>query len=140
MAAVNEYGFRGYSQPSHAFTLPNSKSNRIFSIDPSMIPLLAISYADPKPPKPPNDLKIVAKQYDGRRYVSVKLIWCPSKSNLPVEKYKIFWSRYVNSREGSIDTDEVYVKDVSALVTHPLLLGIYMASLSALSDRPTKWS
>lgn len=75
---------------------------------------LEISYfADPKPPKPPNDLKIIAKQYDGRGYLSVKLMWCPSKSNLPVEKYKIFWSRYVNSKEGSIDTDIVYVKDVS---------------------------
>lgn len=64
--------------------------------------------------------------------MSVKLIWCPSKSNLPVEKYKIFWSRYVNSREGSIDTDEVYVKDVSVLVTRPLLLAVYGFSLCSL--------
>ncbi|KAH8417669.1 hypothetical protein KR222_004008, partial [Zaprionus bogoriensis] len=99
VAAVNEYGFRGYSQPSHAFTLPSN----------------------PKPPKPPNDLKIVAKQYDGRRYLSVRLIWCPSKSNLPVERYKIIWSRYVSSREGSIDTDEIYVKDTNQVELKRLL-------------------
>lgn len=81
---------------------------------PPILSLEISNFTDPKPPKPPNDLKIVAKQYDGRGYLNVKLMWCPSKSNLPVEKYKIFWSRYVNSKEGSIDTDIVYVKDVSS--------------------------
>ncbi|EDV93042.1 anosmin-1 [Drosophila grimshawi] len=89
VAAVNAFGFRGYSQPSHAFTLSSN----------------------PKPPKAPNDLKIVSKHYDGRRYMSLKLIWCPSKSNLPVEKYKIIWSLYVISKEGSLITHEAYVKD-----------------------------
>ncbi|XP_017860707.1 PREDICTED: anosmin-1 [Drosophila arizonae] len=89
VAAVNAFGFRGYSQPSHAFTLPSN----------------------PKPPKAPAAMKITSQQYDGRRYMSVKLVWCPSRSNLPVEKYKIIWSLYVSSKEGSLITHEAYVKD-----------------------------
>lgn len=103
-------------------------------------PILSIEityFADPKPPKPPNDLKIIAKQYDGRGYLNVKLMWCPSKSNLPVEKYKIFWSRYVNSKEGSIDTDIVYVKDVSR---EQVALNLALAVASSLPRRQTKWS
>ncbi|KAL7727787.1 hypothetical protein ACLKA6_019729 [Drosophila palustris] len=99
VAAVNAHGFRGYSQPSHAFTLASN----------------------PKPPKPPSDLKIISKQYDGRHFVSVKLIWCPSKSNLPVEKYKIFWSLYVKSDEGSLIRFEAYVKDTHQFEIKKLL-------------------
>lgn len=99
VAAVNAYGFRGYSQPSHAFTLASN----------------------PKPPKAPNDLKIISNQYDGRHYVSVKVIWCPSKSNLPVEKYKIIWSLYVSSDEGSLIRHEAYVKDTHQFEIKKLL-------------------
>ncbi|XP_030369578.1 anosmin-1 [Scaptodrosophila lebanonensis] len=98
VAAVNAYGFRGYSQPSRAFTLASN----------------------PKRPKAPNDLKIINKQYDGR-YMSVKLIWCPSKSNLPVEKYKIIWSLYVSAREASLITQEAYVKDAHQFEIRKLL-------------------
>ncbi|XP_052855417.1 anosmin-1 isoform X2 [Drosophila gunungcola] len=89
VAAVNAYGFRGYSEPSDPFP----------------------STGNPKPPKPPNDAKIIAKQFDGR-YMNVKLVWCPSKSNLPVEKYKVTWSLYVNSKQASMITLDTYVKDL----------------------------
>jgi len=45
--------------------------------------------------------------------MNLKLVWCPSKSHLPVEKYKISWSLYVNSAEASMITLDTYVKDVS---------------------------
>ncbi|XP_064549721.1 anosmin-1 [Drosophila montana] len=89
VAAVNAFGFRGYSQPSHAFTLASN----------------------PKPPKAPNDVRVTSKHYDGRRYMSVKVVWCPSKSNLPVEKYKITWSLYVSSADQQIYTLYAYVRD-----------------------------
>ncbi|XP_023034125.1 anosmin-1 isoform X2 [Drosophila willistoni] len=88
VAAVNAFGYRGYSQPTSAFP----------------------SASNPKPPKAPNDSKIISKQYDGR-YMNVKLVWCPSRSNLPVEKYKIMWSLYVKSQEGSLIREVAYVKD-----------------------------
>ncbi|XP_058981349.1 anosmin-1-like [Musca domestica] len=88
VAAINAYGFRGYSEPSQAFTLPNH----------------------PKPPKPPADLKVVSSHYDGQR-VTIKIVWCASKSNLPIEKYKIIWSLYVNTFHESFVSNEAYVKD-----------------------------
>ncbi|KAH8392653.1 hypothetical protein KR200_004855 [Drosophila serrata] len=98
VAAVNALGFRGYSQHSDAFP----------------------STGNPKPPKAPNDSQIVAKQFDGR-YMNVKLVWCPSKSNLPVEKYKISWSLYVNSAEASMITLDTYVKDTHQFEIKKLL-------------------
>ncbi|XP_075158435.1 anosmin-1 Kallmann syndrome 1 [Haematobia irritans] len=88
VAAINAYGFRGYSEASQAFTLPNH----------------------PKPPKPPADLKVVSSHYDGK-YVTIKIVWCASKSNLPIEKYKIIWSLYVNTHMESLISNEAYVKD-----------------------------
>ncbi|XP_037730178.1 anosmin-1 [Drosophila subpulchrella] len=98
VAAVNAYGFRGYSEPSDPFP----------------------STGNPKPPKAPNDSKIIAKQFDGR-YMNLKLVWCPSKSNLPVEKYKISWSLYVSSAEASMITLDTYVKDTHQIEIMKLL-------------------
>ncbi|XP_065371363.1 anosmin-1 isoform X2 [Calliphora vicina] len=89
VAAINAYGFRGYSEPSQAFTLPNH----------------------PKPPKAPADLKIVSSHFDGK-HVNIKIVWCASKSNLPIEKYKIIWSLYVNNvRDESLISNEAFVKE-----------------------------
>ncbi|XP_017047184.1 anosmin-1 [Drosophila ficusphila] len=98
VAAVNAFGFRGYSEPSDPFP----------------------STGNPKPPKAPSDSRITAKQFDGR-YMNVKLEWCPSKSNLPVEKYKISWSLYVNSAQASILTQDDYVKDTRQFEIQKLL-------------------
>lgn len=86
--------------------------------------------SDPKPPKAPAAMKITSQQYDGRRYMSVKLVWCPSRSNLPVEKYKIIWSLYVSSKEGSLITHEAYVKDVSRLEFPIYLSDLYTCNLT----------
>ncbi|XP_067634970.1 anosmin-1 isoform X2 [Eurosta solidaginis] len=88
VAAINAYGFRGYSEPSEEFRLTHH----------------------PKPPKSPSDLQVVSAIFDGRHY-KVKIVWCPSKSNLPIEKYKIIWSLYVRSKDESVITNEAYVKD-----------------------------
>ncbi|ALC45978.1 Kal1 [Drosophila busckii] len=117
VAAVNAYGFRGYSQPSRPFTLATN----------------------PKPPKAPNDLKVIAKHYDGRRYMSVRLVWCPSKSNLPVEKYKIIWSLYIGnkeplSKEATIFTEKAYVKDTHQFEINKLLANSsYYIQVQAMS-------
>ncbi|XP_061387702.1 anosmin-1 [Musca vetustissima] len=88
VAAINAYGFRGYSEPSQAFTLPNH----------------------PKPPKPPADLKVISSHFDGKS-VTIKIVWCASKSNLPIEKYKVIWSLYVYAIHESFISSEAYVKD-----------------------------
>uniref|UniRef100_W8B9R4 Anosmin-1 n=2 Tax=Ceratitis capitata TaxID=7213 RepID=W8B9R4_CERCA len=88
VAAINAYGFRGYSEPSAEFRLIHH----------------------PKPPKSPADLQVAAAAFDGRHY-KLKITWCPSKSNLPIEKYKIIWSLYVRNKDESVITNEAYVKD-----------------------------
>lgn len=110
VAAVNAYGFRGYSEPSDPF--PSTGSKCLVLVFQTTFTYSAVNSLDPKPPKSPNDSKIIGKQFDGR-YMTLKLVWCPSKSNLPVEKYKITWSLYVNSAKASMITNSSYVKDVS---------------------------
>lgn len=88
VAAINAYGFRGYSEPSKVFRLTHN----------------------PKPPKSPADVQVVATVFNGRHY-KVKIAWCPSKSNLPIEKYKVIWSLYVRNNDESVITNETYVKD-----------------------------
>ncbi|XP_017480267.1 PREDICTED: anosmin-1 [Rhagoletis zephyria] len=88
VAAINAYGFRGYSEPSEEFRLTHH----------------------PKPPKSPADLQVVSAVFDGRHY-KLKIVWCPSKSNLPIEKYKVIWSLYVRNKDESVITNEAYVKD-----------------------------
>ncbi|KAH8312692.1 hypothetical protein KR044_012224 [Drosophila immigrans] len=130
VAAVNAHGFRGYSQPSHVFTLASRKCARRF---PYTL-IYPLTTTDPKPPKAPNDLKIVGKHYDGRNYMSVKLVWCPSKSNLPVEKYKISWALYVRTEDGSLVKDEAYVKDTHQFEIKKLLANSsYYIQVQAMS-------
>ncbi|XP_037953676.1 anosmin-1 isoform X2 [Teleopsis dalmanni] len=92
VAAVNAYGFRGYSEPSKPFALTNK----------------------PKPPKAPADVKVVAARLE-KNYYTARVIWCPSKSNLPVEKYKVMWSLYIKSNTSgqsqSLISSEADVKD-----------------------------
>uniref|UniRef100_A0A1A9X196 Anosmin-1 n=1 Tax=Glossina brevipalpis TaxID=37001 RepID=A0A1A9X196_9MUSC len=112
VAAINAYGFRGYSEPSQAFTLPNRKlikksvgcELRYEKIFKSKL------QSDPKPPKPPADLKVVSSHFDGKHY-TVKIVWCTSKSNLPIEKYKIIWALYVKTKDESFISNETYVKE-----------------------------
>lgn len=80
-------------------------------------------FADPKPPKPPADLKVVSSQYDGK-HVTIKIVWCASKSNLPIEKYKIIWSLYVNTVNESFISSEAFVKDVRSILHFILLFQI----------------
>lgn len=116
VAAINAYGFRGYSEPSQAFTLPNRKlikksigcKLRYGKIFKSKL------QSDPKPPKPPADLKVVSSHFDGKLY-TVKIVWCTSKSNLPIEKYKIIWALYVKTKDESFISNETYVKEVRSV-------------------------
>lgn len=71
-------------------------------------------FLDPKPPKSPADVQVVSALFNGHHF-KVKIAWCPSKSNSPIEKYKVIWSLYVRNNDESVITNETYVKDVSAL-------------------------
>lgn len=74
VAAVNAYGFRGYSEPSDPF--PSTGSKCLVLVFQTTFTYSAVNSLDPKPPKSPNDSKIIGKQFDGR-YMTLKLVWCP---------------------------------------------------------------
>lgn len=86
---------------------------------------------DPKPPKPPADLKVVSSQFNGK-HVTIKIVWCASKSNLPIEKYKIIWSLYVNTKDESFISNEAYVKDVGVEVYRKLKITNYFLFLCSV--------
>ncbi|KAJ8724321.1 hypothetical protein PYW08_015795 [Mythimna loreyi] len=81
VAAVSSSGTRGFSAPSAAFTPRRG----------------------PRPPPSPKKLKVrPIKESNGT--VTVKLEWKEPRSDLPVMRYKVFWSRRVKGLGGELDS------------------------------------
>nr|CAD7576894.1 unnamed protein product [Timema californicum] len=70
-AAVSANGTRGFSEPSQPFTLS----------------------IGPKPPGPPEDLTVQSRPNGNGTYWGLLKWKHPRNSDLPVQKYKVFWSR-----------------------------------------------
>lgn len=79
VAAVNEKGTRGYSAISKEFQLSRK----------------------PNPPQPPKNLTLGPLVPGANGLYSRKIMWGLPRSDLPVEKYKISWSLYLNSTGGA---------------------------------------
>ncbi|XP_001655607.2 anosmin-1 isoform X4 [Aedes aegypti] len=75
VAAVNEKGTRGYSTISKEFQLSRK----------------------PNPPQPPKNLTLGPLVPSANGLYSRKIMWSLPRSDLPVEKYKISWSLYLNA-------------------------------------------
>ncbi|CAG9860195.1 unnamed protein product [Phyllotreta striolata] len=70
VAAINENGTRGYSESSLPFRIT----------------------ASPKPPKAPQNVTVGPLiKFNGTLHALLK--WSPPESDLPIQKYKVFWSR-----------------------------------------------
>ncbi|XP_074039130.1 anosmin-1 Kallmann syndrome 1 [Leptinotarsa decemlineata] len=70
VAAVNENGTRGFSNSSSPFTVTTS----------------------PKPPKSPENVTIGQLTREDRS-LNAEMRWSPSVSDIPIQKYIVFWSR-----------------------------------------------
>ncbi|VVC96660.1 anosmin-1 [Leptidea sinapis] len=81
VAAVSAAGTRGYSAPSPPFTPRKG----------------------PRPPPPPKKLKVTPVRAQNGT-VTVRLEWREPRSDLPVMKYKVFWSRRVRGLGGELDS------------------------------------
>ncbi|XP_041989049.1 anosmin-1 [Aricia agestis] len=81
VAAVSAAGTRGFSAPSAPFTPRKG----------------------PRPPPAPKKLKVVPVGSDNGT-VTIKLEWKEPKSDLPVMRYKVFWSRRVRGLGGELDS------------------------------------
>ncbi|KAL4707287.1 hypothetical protein ACJJTC_019825 [Scirpophaga incertulas] len=88
VAAVSASGTRGFSAPSSPFTPRKG----------------------PRQPPAPKKLKVRPVKSDNGT-VTVRLEWKEPKSDLPVVRYKVFWSRRVKGLNGPLDS--VFVKHQS---------------------------
>ncbi|XP_058813046.1 anosmin-1 isoform X3 [Topomyia yanbarensis] len=77
VAAVNELGTKGYSVVSKEFQLK------------------------PNPPQQPKNLTLGPLVLNGNGTYNRKITWTLPRSDLPVEKYKISWSLYLNESSGA---------------------------------------
>ncbi|XP_045449270.1 anosmin-1 [Melitaea cinxia] len=81
VAAVSSSGTRGYSAPSSPFTPRKG----------------------PRPPPPPKKLKVSPVRSENGT-VTIRLEWKEPRSDLPVMRYKVFWSRRVRGLGGELDS------------------------------------
>ncbi|XP_055615964.1 anosmin-1 isoform X2 [Toxorhynchites rutilus septentrionalis] len=78
VAAVNELGTKGYSVVSKEFQLSKK----------------------PQPPQPPKNFTLGQLVLNANGTYNRKITWTLPRSDLPVEKYKISWSLYLNASAG----------------------------------------
>ncbi|CAD0200473.1 unnamed protein product [Chrysodeixis includens] len=82
VAAVSSSGTRGFSAPSPPFTPRRG----------------------PRPPPSPKKLRVRPLGQNSNGTVTVKLEWKEPRSDLPVMRYKVFWSRRVKGLGGELDS------------------------------------
>ncbi|XP_026318590.1 anosmin-1 [Hyposmocoma kahamanoa] len=90
VAAVSAAGTRGFSEPSAPFTPRRG----------------------PRPPSPPKKLRVRPIRSENGT-VTVRLEWREPRSDLPVMRYKVFWSRRVQGLGGELDSVLVNHQSVS---------------------------
>ncbi|KAJ8898444.1 hypothetical protein PR048_003804 [Dryococelus australis] len=92
VAAVGANGTRGFSQPSQPFTLS----------------------ADPKRPAEPTNLTATSQRAPDGSYIGV-LTWRPPASDLPIQRYRVYWSRRITS---STSTPTSVLRDKQCVPRH----------------------
>ncbi|XP_065076420.1 anosmin-1 isoform X2 [Ochlerotatus camptorhynchus] len=110
VAAVNELGTRGYSVVSKEFQLSKK----------------------PNPPQPPKNLTLGPLVPNVNGTYSRKIMWMLPRSDLPVEKYKISWSLYLNASSGARAANSSLFKEmatVSAPTRHYEIKGLQPNSI-----------
>ncbi|XP_035898020.1 anosmin-1 [Anopheles stephensi] len=97
VAAVNGMGTRGYSTPSRPFQL----SKR------------------PNPPQPPKALTVGSLELTENRTYTCRVSWDLPRSDLPVEKYKLSWSLFLNFTSNRSKTDNSSLFKEMATISAP---------------------
>ncbi|XP_053670150.1 anosmin-1 [Anopheles nili] len=97
VAAVNDMGTRGYSAHSRPFQLSKK----------------------PNPPHPPRSLTVGSLELNENRTYNCRVTWSLARSDLPVEKYKLSWSLYLNFTSNRSKTDNSSLFKEMATITAP---------------------
>ncbi|KAJ8956787.1 hypothetical protein NQ314_006663 [Rhamnusium bicolor] len=93
VAAVNENGTKGYSEESSSFSVSIS----------------------PKPPKAPQNVT-VGPLLIRNNTINAELRWSPPASDLPLQRYKVFWSRRLHGAK-ALDSVLVHQQIVPRVAT-----------------------
>ncbi|XP_017776031.1 PREDICTED: anosmin-1 [Nicrophorus vespilloides] len=104
IAAVNTNGTKGFSDP-----------------------IQYIAQAGPKPPKAPQSV-IVGPLWTINGSLHAELKWTPPYSDLPIQKYKVFWSRRLHGAT-ALDSVLVLQQTVPKDQTHFIINNLEMDSL-----------
>uniref|UniRef100_A0A182NKX1 Anosmin n=1 Tax=Anopheles dirus TaxID=7168 RepID=A0A182NKX1_9DIPT len=97
VAAVNSFGTRGYSALSRPFQLMKR----------------------PNPPQPPKNLTYGPLELNDNRTYNCRVTWSLPRSDLPVEKYKLSWSLYLNMTSNRSKTDNSSLFKEMATISAP---------------------
>ncbi|XP_052866123.1 anosmin-1 [Anopheles cruzii] len=97
VAAVNAMGTRGYSLHSRPFQLSKK----------------------PNPPQAPKNFMIGALILNENRTYNCHVSWSLSRSDLPVEKYKLSWSVFLNATDNRSRTDNSSLFKETATISAP---------------------
>jgi hypothetical protein len=106
VAAVNENGTKGFSKTSPTFGASSSKC------DASRGVVIRPRLAGPKPPKAPQNVTVSALWSDANGTLFGEIRWLPPHSDLPIQRYKIFWSRRLHGAK-ALDSVLVHQQVVS---------------------------
>ncbi|KAJ3664596.1 hypothetical protein Zmor_000152 [Zophobas morio] len=88
VAAVNENGTKGFSDTSPVFNIAVNAD------------------VGPRPPKPPQNVTVSGLWSTSNGTLMGELRWSPPRSDLPIQRYKVFWSRRLH---GAKPLDSVLV-------------------------------
>lgn len=115
VASVNEHGTRGFSKHSTEFQLKDvrggSKVHYLDTIDANKLYIYSLCLGH-KYPKPPQDLTIgpVHSDRQNASLLSATLKWTQLRTqSIPIDKYKIFWSRHLPGVINSISMQHAAV-------------------------------
>ncbi|XP_049548539.1 anosmin-1 isoform X1 [Anopheles darlingi] len=97
VAAINSMGTRGYSLASKPFQLSKK----------------------PNPPQAPKSLIIESLEQNENGTYDCRVSWSLSRSDLPVEKYKLSWSLYLNATNNRSRTDNSSLFKEMATISAP---------------------
>ncbi|KFB53275.1 AGAP003441-PA-like protein [Anopheles sinensis] len=126
VAAVNEMGTRGYSAHSRPFQLSKSKHRAGGKMEKHSLYHGFFHVAGPNPPQPPKSLTVGPLVLNENRTYNCRVSWNLSKSDLPVEKYKLSWSLYLNYTSNRSKTDNSSLfKEMATITAVSLGAGIW---------------
>jgi hypothetical protein len=72
------------------------------AVEKNVLKCLLSSFSEPNPPKPPRNVTLDPFRLGANNTLTQKIYWQLPKSDIPVQKYRISWSLYINGINESL--------------------------------------